>query len=75
MVALARLSSLTTRRQGRRRDRRRYPEVRHGASVSGGCVESDVAVHAREVLATGWPKLEGGPLRASSGTIHAEPVR
>jgi xanthine dehydrogenase accessory factor len=26
-------------------------------SVSGGCVESDVAVHAREVLETGEPKL------------------
>ena len=26
-------------------------------SVSGGCVESDVAEHAREVLATGKPKL------------------
>jgi xanthine dehydrogenase accessory factor len=26
-------------------------------SVSGGCVESDVAVHAREVLDTGEPKL------------------
>src|ERR687887_226963 len=26
-------------------------------SVSGGCVESDVAEHAREVLATGRPKL------------------
>jgi xanthine dehydrogenase accessory factor len=26
-------------------------------SVSGGCVESDVAEHAREVLATGTPKL------------------
>jgi xanthine dehydrogenase accessory factor len=26
-------------------------------SVSGGCVESDVAVHAREVLETGQPKL------------------
>jgi xanthine dehydrogenase accessory factor len=26
-------------------------------SVSGGCVESDVAVHARDVLETGQPKL------------------
>jgi xanthine dehydrogenase accessory factor len=26
-------------------------------SVSGGCVESDVAVHAREVLVSGQPKL------------------
>ena len=26
-------------------------------SVSGGCVESDVAEHAREVLGTGTPKL------------------
>ncbi|TMM33256.1 MAG: XdhC family protein [Actinobacteria bacterium] len=26
-------------------------------SVSGGCVESDVAMHAREVLETGQPKL------------------
>src|ERR671938_752895 len=26
-------------------------------SVSGGCVESDVAEHAREVLASGSPKL------------------
>ncbi|MBV8079127.1 MAG: XdhC family protein [Actinobacteria bacterium] len=26
-------------------------------SVSGGCVESDVCEHAREVLATGTPKL------------------
>src|ERR1700751_5451737 len=26
-------------------------------SVSGGCVESDVAVHAREVLESGRPKL------------------
>ena len=26
-------------------------------SVSGGCVESDVIMHARDVLATGEPKL------------------
>jgi len=26
-------------------------------SVSGGCVESDVALHAREVIDTGRPKL------------------
>src|SRR5207244_2214622 len=26
-------------------------------SVSGGCVESDVAIHAREVIDTGRPKL------------------
>jgi xanthine/CO dehydrogenase XdhC/CoxF family maturation factor len=26
-------------------------------SVSGGCVESDVAEHARDVIATGTPKL------------------
>ena len=26
-------------------------------SVSGGCVESDVIMHARDVLATGDPKL------------------